>query len=103
MKGAVLGGGITGSAVAKTLRERGYEPHVFESEPRVGGLCRSEVQDGFVHDLSGGHILHSRDKALPGRMVEWLGPGGAVECIRNTKIFYRGQWVKYPFENGLGD
>lgn len=103
MKVAVLGGGITGVAVAKELLARGYDPHVFEAESRIGGLCRSDVHDGFVHDLSGGHIIHSRDQPILRQMVDILGPGGAVETIRNTKIFYRGRYVKYPFENGLGD
>ena len=25
------------------------------------------------------------------------------ENARNTKIFYKGRYVKYPFENGLSD
>jgi len=103
MKVAVLGGGVTGIGVARTLVERGYDPHVFEAGARIGGLCRSEVHDGYVHDLSGGHVLHSRDRSILADMVGWLGDDGAVETVRNTKIYYRGRYVKYPFENGLAD
>jgi protoporphyrinogen oxidase len=83
------------------LLARGYDVHLFEASDRIGGLCRSEVIDGFVYDLAGGHILHSRDRAVLGDMLAVLG--NAVECRRNTKIYYHGRYVKYPFENGLAD
>ena len=69
MRIAVLGGGITGIAAARTLLERGYGPVVFEADSKIGGLCQSEVHDGFVHDLSGGHIVHSRDADILAEMV----------------------------------
>jgi protoporphyrinogen oxidase len=101
MRVGVLGGGIAGILTARMLAARGYDVHVFEAAPRIGGLCRSEVVDGFVYDLAGGHILHSRDAGVLGDMVAALGD--PVECRRDTKIYYHGRFVKYPFENGLAD
>lgn len=101
MRVAVLGGGIAGVLVARTLAARGYELDVFEAAPRIGGLCGSEVVDGFVFDVAGGHVLHSRDREALDAMLEVLDD--PVENERNTKIYYRGDYVKYPFENGLAD
>jgi len=102
MNTAILGGGITGLCLGRFLRERGEHVEIFELEPTLGGLCRSEVVDGFVFDIGGGHIFHSRRKDLMDFIVGLLGDQ-AVENVRNTKIFYRGNYVKYPFENGLDD
>jgi len=101
VKVAVLGGGIAGVLSARTLADRGYDVHLFEAAPRIGGLCRSDVVDGFVHDVAGGHVLHSRDQAVLTDMTAALGD--PVRTRRNTKIFYRDRYVKYPFENGLAD
>jgi protoporphyrinogen oxidase len=97
----VLGGGIAGILAARTLDARGYDVHVFEAAERIGGLCRSDIIDGFVYDVAGGHILHSRDKGVLAEMLAVLEQ--PVECRRDTKIYYQGRYVKYPFENGLGD
>ena len=101
MRVAILGGGMAGVYTARKLHERGYEVTVFEAGPRVGGLCRSDVVDGFVYDVAGGHILHSRDPEILAEMVGVLEE--PLAHARQTKIYYRGRYVKYPFENGLSD
>jgi len=107
LKIAILGAGISGLAVARTLLEGGFDPrdvHVLESAPVAGGLCASKTVDGFTYDVAGGHILYSKDKAA----MEWMkaqagGPAAFVERRRETKIRFGDRWVHYPFENGLGD
>jgi protoporphyrinogen oxidase len=75
---------------------------VIEAEPEYGGLCRSHVSDGFTFDTGGSHIIFSRDTEVLGFMRQMIR-GNEQENIRNTKIFYKGRYVKYPFENGLCD
>jgi protoporphyrinogen oxidase len=97
---AVLGGGLTGLTLARLLHERGEKVIVLEAEPVIGGLCRSKNADGFTFDLGGSHIIFSRDNevlAFMRKMIE----GNEQRNNRNTKIFYKGKFVKYPFENGL--
>jgi len=101
MKVAILGGGMAGVTTARTLHQRGYDIHLYEAAPRLGGLCRSDVVEGFVYDTSGGHVLHSRDQRVLGEMLATVGD--SVRTERNTKIHYRDRYVKYPFENGLSD
>ena len=100
MTTAILGGGLCGLTLARLLQERGEEVMVLEAEPEYGGLCRSEKKAGFTFDTGGSHIIFSRDTevlAFMRRMIE----GNEQRNNRNTKIFYKGKYVKYPFENGL--
>jgi protoporphyrinogen oxidase len=102
VKTAVLGGGLAGITLARLLHERGEDVLVLEAEPRYGGLCRSEREQGFTFDTGGSHIIFSRDGevlAFMRRMIE----GNERRNDRNTKIFYKQGFVKYPFENGLAD
>ena len=100
MKWAILGGGLTGVTLARLLKEKGHEVTVLEKEPKIGGLCRSEVRNGFTFDCGGSHIIFSRDTDVLSFMQNVLAENREFRN-RNTKIFYKGQYVKYPFENGL--
>ncbi|MGA2104860.1 protoporphyrinogen/coproporphyrinogen oxidase [Methanoregula sp.] len=102
MKTAILGGGLSGLTLARLLYEKGTDLVIVEAEPEYGGLCRSRVSDGFTFDTGGSHIIFSRDTEVLNFMRQMIR-GNEQENIRNTKIFYKGRYVKYPFENGLGD
>lgn len=100
VKTLILGGGLTGICIARFLHERGHSSVILEKESRIGGLCQSETVDGFTFDTGGSHIIFSRDEPVLALMKETLG-NNRDEQVRNTKIFYKGAYVKYPFENGL--
>lgn len=109
MRTAVLGAGISGLTLARLLDEDGVDVHVFESADRAGGLCLSETVDGWTTDVSGGHILFSRDQEVFDWEVEVLG--GRDACVwhdRETRIRWmdpeggQGRFIPYPFENGIG-
>ncbi|MFA6226340.1 MAG: FAD-dependent oxidoreductase [Methanoregula sp.] len=99
---AILGGGLSGLALARLLHERGNEVVVLEAEPGYGGLCRSKEEQGFTFDTGGSHIIFSRDGEVLAFMRQMI-KGNEQRNDRNTKIFYKNQYVKYPFENGLSD
>jgi len=102
VKTAVLGGGLTGVTLARLLHERGDDVTVLERGETIGGLCRSKTEAGFTFDIGGSHIIFSRDAEALSFMLSALG-GNADRRKRNTKILYKGRYVKYPFENGLMD
>jgi protoporphyrinogen oxidase len=100
---AILGGGISGTALARLCAADGHVVTVFEKASRPGGLCRSRVVDGFTFDEAGGHILFSKDRAV----LDWMkeragGEQRLVRKDRHTKIRWHDRWVPYPFENGVG-
>jgi len=107
VKTAILGAGVSGLALARALIEGGLDATditLFEAAPVAGGLCRSKVIDGFTYDLAGGHILFSKKKEI----LDWMQTaGGGSEAFekrnRNTAIRFEDRWVRYPFENGIGD
>ncbi|MEW5820199.1 MAG: FAD-dependent oxidoreductase [Cyanobacteriota bacterium] len=103
MKIAVLGGGMSGITVARQLQEKNHEVHLFEARSELGGLCRSRIVDGFVYDLGGGHIVNSKNNKILNLILDELGQDLWYKHERNAKIFFKGSYVKYPFENGLDD
>jgi len=102
VKTAILGGGLSGITLARLLYEEGKEVIVLEAEPDYGGLCRSKTEKGFTFDIGGSHIIFSRDAEVLSFMRRMIAGNEQVND-RNTKIFYKQQFVKYPFENGLSD
>lgn len=97
---AILGGGLTGVTLARLLKEKGEDVVVLERDSLIGGLCRSKTEKGFTFDIGGSHIIFSRDTEVLNFMRDVI-EDNKDERNRNTKIFYKGRYVKYPFENGL--
>jgi protoporphyrinogen oxidase len=93
----ILGGGIAGLSLGYFL---GEESEVLEREDECGGLCRSYQKDGFLYDL-GGHIIFSKDTEILNFELELLKDKTNQLYRRNT-VWFKGRFVKYPFENGIG-
>jgi len=101
LKIGILGGGLSGLTIASSLSPN-YEVEILEKEEECGGLCRSIQEDGFTFDWGGAHIIYSRKKKPIDFIKNKLGEN-VVKGRRNNKIFFKGHFVKYPFENGLSD
>ncbi|MDQ7824588.1 MAG: FAD-dependent oxidoreductase [Candidatus Eremiobacteraeota bacterium] len=93
----ILGGGLSGLALQRFMAS---ESEVLEKEERPGGLMRTFHRDGFAYDI-GGHILFSRKEALLEMLKGFLGSNMHYR-MRANWVLYKGRYVKYPFENGLG-
>ncbi len=95
----VLGGGLAGLTVAAQLPG---VTEVLERDDRPGGHLLSVSEQGFTYDAGGPHIMFSRNRQTLDYMVSLLDGNVRTER-RNNKVFFKGRYVKYPFENGLGD
>ena len=91
----ILGGGLAGLSLAYSY---GGESVILEKETRAGGLCRSFVLNGVPYDI-GPHILFSKDKAALERVTSKME---TRTLRRSNRIYHKGRWIKYPFENDLG-
>lgn len=98
----ILGGGLTGLTLGYLLKQRGIDFEILEKETECGGLMRSVQSEGFTFDYGGSHIVFSKDREVLDFMLSLLGDN-RLRRKRNTKIMYKGNFVKYPFENGLSD
>ena len=89
----VLGAGLAGISAALALGG-GYR--LLEREARPGGLCRTDVRDGFSFDATG-HWLHFRDPDTRALAHEVL-PGGWITVQRRASIHSQGVFTRYPYQ-----
>jgi UDP-galactopyranose mutase len=92
----IAGAGPTGLSAAYHL---GPDTLLLEQNDRVGGWCRSVVENGFTFDYAG-HIMFSNDayvhelyRLLLGDNVHWQD--------REAFIFSKGVYTRYPFQGSL--
>ncbi|HEY7613357.1 MAG TPA: FAD-dependent oxidoreductase, partial [Gemmatimonadales bacterium] len=92
----IIGAGPTGLSAAYHL---GRAARLLDKNDRVGGWCRSIVDNGFTFDFAG-HIMFSNDKyvhelynLLLGDNVHWQD--------REAWIFSKGVYTRYPFQGAL--
>ncbi|MFA5156522.1 MAG: FAD-dependent oxidoreductase [Candidatus Omnitrophota bacterium] len=95
----ILGAGLAGLSAAWHLERRGIEPVIFEREKEVGGLCHSKSISGFVFDYSG-HLLHFKTRYVFDLIKRLLGHN-LVEHRRSAWVYFRGRYIRYPFQANL--
>lgn len=78
---AILGGGLTGLAAARTLATRGRAVRLFEAAPRTGGVIQSEITpDGWLVE-AGPNTLQLADASVR-TLVTQLGLDRALQPAR---------------------
>jgi protoporphyrinogen oxidase len=97
MKIGILGGGLSGLALGFHLKK---DFEILERDSECGGLCRSLTEKGFTFDYGGSHVIFTKDKEVFD-LYKRLLRGNWVKRKRNSKILFKGRYIKYPFENGL--
>jgi len=90
----ILGGGLAGLSLAAFIDRQAL---VLESQDEVCGLSRSYVMNGITYDL-GPHIIFSKNKQVLDMHTTMIETN---RLRRSNKIFYKGRYIKYPFENDL--
>jgi len=90
---------VTGLSAAHRLEQEGVDYCLFESEERVGGLCRSEKVDGFTFDYTG-HLLHFLDTET-GEFVKGVVEEALLPHDRRAWVYSNGVYTRYPFQRNL--
>jgi len=97
----ILGGGLAGCTLGKLFLDEGWSFEILESQNEPGGLMRSTKNGEYTFDVGGPHILFTNKNKDGLNLLLASINGNITERRRNTKILFKGRYVKYPFENGL--
>ena len=100
---AVLGAGITGLTLANILSKNGHMVTVFEKSPRLGGLCKTDMINGYVYDLHGGHVFNSKHNDVLNWVFGKIGTEHWHYSKRKASIDYNDRTITYPFELSLSE
>ncbi len=93
----ILGAGLAGLTAAHDLRRAGRDDvTVLEREHRPGGLCRSEIIDGYTFDYTG-HFLHFRHPEIREWILSLCGDN-IHQVTRKAWIYSHGIYTPYPFQ-----
>ena len=99
----IIGGGWSGLLSGiKLLKNGDFKITIMEQddENNRGGLLRSKIINGFTFDVGGPHLIFSRNSEVLNSLVGIMG-SNCVKLHRNNYVYYKEQFIEYPFENGI--
>lgn len=93
----IIGAGLSGLSSGYHLKMRGVNNFlILESNDRVGGLCKTEKESGFLFDYTG-HYLHLKNEYTQNLIKELLG-SNLESHERMSWIFLNNKLTHYPFQ-----
>lgn len=101
MEVVVIGGGLAGLVFSLEALKTGHKVVLIEKEDTPGGLLKTESENGYVFDTGGSHIIFSREPYKLNYLLNIVGRKNLLRHRRDTRIYYKGRFIKYPFENGI--
>ncbi len=96
----IIGAGLAGLTAGRALKTAGVDYLILEAGDRLGGLCRTEVVDGFTFDYTG-HLLHLKEGDSKDLILELVGDR-LVEHTRRASVYVEGVFVDYPIQAHFG-
>lgn len=91
----ILGAGISGLSVANFLQDDDFL--IVDKEEMMGGYCRTVYKNNFIWDYAG-HFFHFANEENRRYFAKALKNDKVVKQKKNTKIFYKGNYIDYPFQ-----
>lgn len=89
----IVGAGMFGSALARTLADRGKKPLVVEKRDHLGGMCHTELREGLVFHRYGPHVFHTNDPLI----WEWIQRFAEFDQFMvRTKAVAKGRLWSFP-------
>ena len=77
-----------------------WKTSIIEKTDGVGGYCKTIKQDGFTWDYSG-HFFHFKNQEIKKFVLDNMDPSQLVECVKQTKIYYKGKYIDFPFQKNI--
>ncbi|KIO68274.1 hypothetical protein B4064_1764 [Caldibacillus thermoamylovorans] len=98
VKYLIIGAGVSGLGFANFIKDDNYL--ILERENEAGGYCRTIYQDGYIWDYAG-HFFHFATSYLKDFFNERVNQDEIIFKEKNTKIFYKGNYIDYPFQKNI--
>ena len=89
---AIAGAGLTGSVIAHTLANHGYEVEVFETRDHLAGNCHTarDVKTGVMLHVYGPHIFHTSNEEVWNfirQFDEFMPFTNRVKAVTRGRVF----------------
>lgn len=97
IKYLIIGSGVSGLSFANFIKG---DYLIVDKEQEPGGLCRTIKKDGFIWDYAG-HFFHFATEQLKSLFEKRINKDQFVSCKKNTKIYYKNQFIDYPFQKNI--
>lgn len=102
MKYLILGAGPAGLTFANQLLLRGETSFlVLEKEKEAGGLCRSQIIDGYPLDIGGGHFLDVTRPKVNSFLFSFMPESEWNLFNRDSRINIEGDEINHPIEANI--
>ena len=93
----IIGAGISGLMFANIKKDNYI---IIEKESEIGGYCRTIYKDGFIWDYAG-HFFHFKTDEMKKFFIDNMKNEKLIEQDKNTKIYYKGKLIDYPFQTNI--
>lgn len=98
MKIGILGAGVTGTSVGRSLSQH-FEVEILEQKSVCGGIARTKDVDGITYHMIGGHCFNSKYQEVLNFVFNEILPLNEWRKIqRKSKINFFAHEVSYPIE-----
>jgi len=94
---AIIGAGVSGLSYANFCNT---DYLIVEKDIVPGGLCKTFYYKDFVWDCAG-HFFHFSDSEIKNFFESKIDAGEIVIAKKNTKIYYKGEYIDYPFQMNI--
>lgn len=102
MKYLIIGAGPAGLTFANYLKQKGENSFlVLEKENEAGGLCRSQMVNGFSLDIGGGHFLDTRNTIVTKFLFRFMPEIEWNRFIRDSRIAINNTIINSPIEANI--
>lgn len=93
-KTLVVGAGLSGSTMARLLKDCGCDVNICEQENFIGGLCKSDISDnGVIYEPFGARTFHTKSEIVRNFIQKFVDLN---DYKHNKGNLYKNKLYHYP-------